>query len=65
VNWPILVTDLLEKYGLTAESPKIQAADGIGLVWRRFCDWVNDQFADNDTGILVANNGETCDLAWL
>jgi hypothetical protein len=31
-------------HGLTAESPEIQAADGIGLVWRRFCDWVNDHF---------------------
>jgi hypothetical protein len=28
------------------------------------CDWVNKHFADNDTGILVAYNGETCDLAW-
>ena len=29
-------------HGLTTESPEIQAADGIGLVWCRYCDWVND-----------------------
>jgi hypothetical protein len=51
-------------HGLTAGSPEIQATDGIGMVWRCFCDWVNKHFADNDTGILVAYNGETCDLAW-
>jgi hypothetical protein len=25
-------------HGLTAGSPEIQATDGIGMVWRRFCD---------------------------
>jgi hypothetical protein len=49
-------------HGLTAESPEIQDADGIAMVWCHFCDWVNDHFADNDTGILVAYNGKTCDL---
>ena len=33
-------------HGLTAGSPKIQAVGGIvGMVWRGFCDWVNEHFA--------------------
>ena len=41
-------------YGLTADSPKIKEADGMGIVWHQFCDWINDHFAKDDVGILVA-----------
>ena len=52
-------------HGLTADSHKFKEADGMGIVWHQFCNWINDLFAKDDVGILVAYNGEICDLKWL
>ena len=52
-------------HGLHAQSPEITNADSIFPVWSRFADFIDRHFSDNDVGILVAYNGETCDLAAL
>jgi hypothetical protein len=51
--------------GLSAETPETVAADGIGIVWRCLCLWIEESFDSKDVGILVVYNGETCNLKWL
>ena len=52
-------------HGLTASSPKIMEADEINLVWHNFVEYICRHVEPNEKCILVAYNGETCDLKWL
>ena len=52
-------------HGLHTTLPEIVEADDIGLVWCCFTEWIVDNFCADDEGILVAYDGETCDLKWL
>ncbi len=52
-------------HGITPDSPKIQNASSIEEVWGEFCSFINRRIKSNEIGILVAYNGETCDLKWL
>ena len=52
-------------HGLHAQSPEIINADSIFPVWSRFTDYIDQHFSDDDVGILVAYNEETCNLAAL
>eukprot|EP00984_Skeletonema_dohrnii_P025625 scaffold14806_cov83-Skeletonema_dohrnii-CCMP3373.AAC.1 len=51
-------------HGLNPNSPEILAADGLNVVWDKFCKWVDRVVPDGDVAILVAWNGEACDLKW-
>jgi hypothetical protein len=52
-------------HGLHSQSPEIVDADPIYLVWKRFKSWLDLYLQLDDDGVLVAWNGETCDLTWL
>lgn len=51
-------------HGLTPNSPEILAAEGLNVVWDKFCKWVDHVVPDGEVAILVAWNGENCDLKW-
>lgn len=52
-------------HGLSETSPQIQAANKIHTVWNNFCKFINDNVTPTEACILVAYNGETCDLRWI
>ena len=52
-------------HGLTPESPQIRSANAFDFVWQELCAWTNDNVASDETCILVAYCGETCDLRWI
>ena len=49
-------------HGLHASHPSIRNADEIHAVWQRFCKWIRVNVAPDEVMVLVAYNGETCDL---
>ena len=51
-------------HGLNPNSPEILAAEGLNAVWDKFCKWVDHVVPDGQVAILVAWNGENCDLKW-
>ena len=52
-------------HGLHASHPSIRDAEEIHAVWHRFCQWIRANVARDEVIVLVAYNGETCDLKWL
>ena len=44
---------------------RITSADSIDHVWQRFPAWLSQNIRRTDTVILVAWNGQSCDLKWL
>ena len=55
----------VQTHGLTASDQRISGADTIGVVWSHFCLWLGDNVAPDESCILIAWNGEGCDLKWL
>ncbi len=51
-------------HNLNPNSPCILAAKGRTEVWRNFEAWVDRVVPDGEVAIMVAWNGETCDLKW-
>lgn len=51
-------------HGLNPNSPEILAAEGLNVVWDKFCKWVDHAVPNGQVAILVAWNGEACDLKW-
>jgi hypothetical protein len=47
------------------EDERIISAHNIDYVWSQFKTWLNRHVAMSETIILVAWNGENCDLKWL
>ena len=52
-------------HGLHRTHPSIVGADSIEIVWRQFEMWVHENVDSEETAILVAYNGATCDLKWI
>ena len=52
-------------HGLTADSPCIQQASDIDVVWSQFVNWINTSTARDEQIVIVAYNGEKCDMKWL
>ena len=52
-------------HGIRATDDRIKNADGIKAVWGRFLDWFRTHTRQYSAVILVAWNGENCDLKWL
>ena len=52
-------------HGLTENSPSIQNASDIDVVWSQFVNWINTNTAWDEEIIIVAYNGEKCDMKWL
>ena len=50
---------------LTASDSRIANADDLATVWERFNTWIDRHTSPDDTIVLVAWNGSTCDLKWL
>ena len=56
---------LTEIHGLHAGHPDIVRADSMRVVWRDFQQFISDNIGPDEVGILVAYNGEKCDLKWI
>ena len=52
----------MQKNKLYPQHVSIVGADGIETVWRRFVGWVERKMDEDEMAILVAWNGESCDL---
>jgi hypothetical protein len=52
-------------HGLRRSDPRIVSADGILTVWSQFLSWFEEVAAEASAVIMVAWNGEKCDLKWL
>ena len=57
--WPDQYTTI---NGLAATHPKILGAPKMDVVWFEFEQWTQKTTTTNETIILVAYNGEKCDL---
>ena len=52
-------------HGLSANSDVIKSAHRFDIVWSNFCSWISRHIRNDETCILVAYNGATCDLRWI
>ncbi len=52
-------------HGIHPSDPRITEADKLAVVWGQFCEWLEKHTASDEVGILVAYNGENCDMKWL
>ena len=52
-------------HNLTPNSPQIRSANDFAFVWAEFCLWINENVPSNETCILTAYCGETCDMRWI
>ncbi len=52
-------------HGMNAASPKIVEAERITHVWSNFCQFLERHINPTETCLLIAYNGETCDLQWI
>jgi hypothetical protein len=52
-------------HGLHLQSPEIVDVDPVYLVWKHFRAWLDFYLQRDDVGVLIAWNGETCNLTWL
>ena len=52
-------------HGIRPSDPRIQDAGRMRIVWEQFCNWVDSVVGDDKVAVLVAYNGETCDMKWL
>ena len=52
-------------HGIRRSDPRIVNAPSINAVWADFVSWFNDLSREFGAVILVAWNGENCDLKWL
>jgi len=52
-------------HGLRRSDPRIEYAQSIHVVWAQFVSWFNELAKEFGAVILVAWNGENCDLKWL
>jgi len=55
-----------EVHGLTLQSPCIQSAKPLKVVWQEFVQFI-EMFLDGSQkhGVIIAWNGTSCDLEWL
>jgi len=60
--WSTHATDV---HGLHESHPQIIDADPIQIVWEDFTKYVNRHIGPSQRGVLVAWNGETCDMKWI
>ena len=52
-------------HGFRRTDPRIVNAPSINTVWVEFVSWFNELSREFSAVILVAWNGENCDLKWL
>jgi inhibitor of KinA sporulation pathway (predicted exonuclease) len=52
-------------HGLTPDDEKISKADSIVQVWERFNSYVARHVGRDQRAVLVAWNGQSCDLKWI
>ncbi len=52
-------------HGISPSDNSIQSAKAIETVRKDFCTFVDARICSNESGILLAYNGEMCDLKWL
>eukprot|EP00956_Cyclotella_meneghiniana_P034425 scaffold104733_cov38-Cyclotella_meneghiniana.AAC.2 len=52
-------------HGLHPSDPRITGADKLTVVWAQFCEWIERNTSPDEVAILVAYNGENCDMKWL
>lgn len=56
---------LTSVHGLSANHQDIQCANKMDTVWDEFIQWFNTNIRRDEVVVLVAYNGESCDLKWL
>ena len=52
----------MSKNHLSLQHPSIVGADGIITVWQKFIRWAERKIGHDKAAVLVAWNGESCDL---
>ena len=57
--------DVCKIHGLSSQHQSITNADPIVVVWKWFIVFLDNRMGPNEKGVLVAWNGETCDLGWI
>ena len=55
----------VDVHQITPNDPRITSAPVIETVWQQFNSWFYREVDPSETVILVAWNGESCDLKWL
>ena len=52
-------------HGLSAQHQSIVDADPISDVWEKIIEYLDNRIEPKEKGVLVAWNGESCDLRWM
>ena len=52
-------------HGLSKDDDRIVNADEIDVVWKKFCEFIGRHIGRDQKGVLVAWNGQSCDLRWI
>ena len=52
-------------HGLSKDDDRIVNADEIDVVWKKFCEFIDRHIGRDQKGVLVAWNGQSCDLRWI
>ena len=52
-------------HGIHSLDPCIVGTNKIDVVWRDFCKWIEENINADKVGILMAYNGQNCDMKWL
>ena len=52
-------------HGLHRTSTCIMAAMKMPQVWAQFVSWVDSNVDSDEHAVVIAYNGETCDLKWI
>jgi hypothetical protein len=55
----------VDVHQVTSNDARITSAAGIETVWQQFNSWFHQEVDPSETVILVAWNGESCNLKWL
>ena len=55
----------IETTGLSKDDERIVTADNINTVWNDFCTYLREYINKDKRGVLVAWNGNSCDLEWI
>ena len=61
----VFLDETVKVHGLHKNDPRLMEANEMNVVWSEFVAFVNRSIPDDHVGVLVAWNGQSCDLDWI
>ena len=61
----VFFDETVKVHGLHNNDPRLKEANEMNVIWSQFVAFVNCSIPDDYVGVLVAWNGQSCDLDWI